>query len=42
VRLPAEAFIRLLYGRLDPDHTPSSVTTDGADLDVLRRAFPGV
>jgi uncharacterized protein (TIGR03083 family) len=40
--LPAEAFIRLLYGRLDPDHTPSSVSTDGADLDLLRRAFPGV
>ena len=40
--LPAEAFVRLLYGRLDPDHTPGSVRTDGADLDVLRRAFPGV
>jgi uncharacterized protein (TIGR03083 family) len=40
--LPAEAFIRLLYGRLDPDHTPSSVSADRADLDVLRRAFPGV
>ena len=40
--LPAEAFIRLLYGRLDPDHTPRSVSADGADLDVLRRAFPGV
>jgi uncharacterized protein (TIGR03083 family) len=40
--LPAEAFIRLLYGRLDPDHTPGSVRTDGADLDLLRGAFPGV
>jgi hypothetical protein len=42
LRLPAESFIRLLYGRLDPDHTPSSVSADGADLDTLRRAFPGV
>jgi uncharacterized protein (TIGR03083 family) len=41
--LPAEAYIRLLYGRLDPDHTPRAVSsTDGADLDALRRAFPGV
>jgi hypothetical protein len=42
VQMPTEAFIRLLYGRLDPDHTPSSVSTDGADLDLLRQAFPGV
>jgi hypothetical protein len=42
VQLPAEAFIRLLYGRLDPDHTPPSVSTDGADLGLLRQAFPGV
>jgi uncharacterized protein (TIGR03083 family) len=40
--LPAEAYIRLLYGRLDPDHTPRWVSTVGADLDVLRQAFPGV
>jgi uncharacterized protein (TIGR03083 family) len=40
VELPAEAFIRLVCGRLDPDHTPSSVT--GAEhLVVLRQAFPG-
>jgi hypothetical protein len=39
--LPAEAYVRLLYGRLDPDHTPGSVT-EGADLDLLRSAFPGV
>jgi uncharacterized protein (TIGR03083 family) len=41
LRLPAEAFIRLVYGRLDPGHTPA-VTTQHVDLDVLRRAFPGV
>src|SRR5689334_11638344 len=23
--MPSEAFVRLVYGRLDPDHTPSSV-----------------
>jgi uncharacterized protein (TIGR03083 family) len=38
--LPAEAFIRLVYGRLDPDHTPE--TSGDADLDGLRRAFPGI
>jgi uncharacterized protein (TIGR03083 family) len=40
VRLPAEAFVRLVYGRLDPDHTPT-VHTDGVALDDLRTAFPG-
>jgi hypothetical protein len=34
VELPAEAFTRLVYGRLDAG--------DGADLDELRRAFPGI
>src|SRR3954451_1621019 len=40
--LPAEAFVRLVYGRLDPDHTPESVAATGVDLDLLRRTFPGV
>lgn len=40
--LPAEAFVRLVYGRLDPDHTPGSVRTRGIELDVLRATFPGV
>ena len=39
VELPAEAFIRLVYGRLDPDHTPP--TAHGAAVDSLRRVFPG-
>ncbi|MEP6651660.1 MAG: maleylpyruvate isomerase family mycothiol-dependent enzyme [Lapillicoccus sp.] len=39
--MPAEAFLRLVYGRLDAAHTPSSVTGDTARLDDLRRAFPG-
>lgn len=38
--LPAEAFVRLIYGRLDPAHTPP-LTVTGIDLDDLRRAFPG-
>jgi len=37
--LPTEAFIRLVYGRLDPGHTPPGV--DGPALDQLREAFPG-
>jgi hypothetical protein len=40
LRLPAEAFVRLLYGRLDPDHTPP-VESAGVDLDELRQLFPG-
>ena len=41
VELPAEAFIRLVYGRLDREHTPPF--TGSADrLEQLRRAFPGV
>ena len=39
--LPAEAFLRLVYGRLDPAHTPSSVIGDTARLADLRKAFPG-
>jgi len=38
--LPAEALIRLVYGRLDPAHTPPVETTD-VDLDELRAVFPG-
>jgi uncharacterized protein (TIGR03083 family) len=40
LRLPAEAFVRLVYGRLDPAHTPP-VEADGVDLDELRAIFPG-
>lgn len=38
--LPAEALCRVVYGRLDPDHTPAS-TGDEEALDVLRQVFPG-
>lgn len=40
--LPTEAFVRLVYGRLDPDHTPTSVEARGVDLDLLRATFPGL
>jgi uncharacterized protein (TIGR03083 family) len=38
--LPAEAFIRLVYGRLDPDHTPPGA--DDPILEVLRDVFTGI
>jgi uncharacterized protein (TIGR03083 family) len=38
--LPAEAVCRLVYGRLDPAHTPA-FTGDAAVLDTLRAVFPG-
>ena len=41
LRLPAEAFVRLVYGRLGPAHTPP-VEADGVDLDELRQLFPGL
>lgn len=42
LEMPAEALIRLVYGRLDPDHTPAGIKAEGAaDLDELRRVFPG-
>jgi uncharacterized protein (TIGR03083 family) len=40
LELPAEAFLRLVYGRLDPAHTPP-VQARGVDLDELRSVFPG-
>jgi uncharacterized protein (TIGR03083 family) len=39
VELTAEAFTRLVYGRLDPEHTPHN--DEDPLLDVLRRVFPG-
>jgi hypothetical protein len=40
LRLPAEAFLRLVSGRLDPDHTPAGITGEH-HLDELRPIFPG-
>jgi len=41
-RMPSEALLRLAYGRLDPEHTPEEVTADAADLERLRKIFPGL
>jgi len=41
ISMPAEALLRLAYGRLDPDHTPATVTGSPEDLDRLRAIFPG-
>jgi uncharacterized protein (TIGR03083 family) len=38
--LSAEAFTRLVYGRLDADHTPAGA--DDPILEVLRPVFPGL
>jgi uncharacterized protein (TIGR03083 family) len=39
LELPGEAFIRLVYGRLDPAHTPPG--PQGTTLETLRHVFPG-
>jgi uncharacterized protein (TIGR03083 family) len=41
IRVPTEALLRLVYGRLDAGHTPAEVSSDGVDLDRLRAVFPG-
>lgn len=42
LRIPAEAFVRLVYGRLDPDHEPAIQLTGPVSVDDLRHIFPGV
>jgi uncharacterized protein (TIGR03083 family) len=39
LEIPAEAFLRLAYGRLDEKHTPAGI--DATHLAELRRVFPG-
>src|ERR1019366_7461065 len=41
ISMPAEALLRLAYGRLDPWHTPAGVSASPAELDQLRAIFPG-
>jgi uncharacterized protein (TIGR03083 family) len=41
VDLPAEAFVRLVYGRLDPGHTPDHAESGARGLVDLRAVFPG-
>ena len=39
---PLEAVVRLLTGRLSPEHTPADVSVSGhVTLDELRQVFPG-
>jgi hypothetical protein len=41
--MPAEALLRLVYGRLDPDHTPPvEISGDPGLLDRARAALPGL
>jgi uncharacterized protein (TIGR03083 family) len=41
ISMPAEALLRLSYGRLDADHTPAQAQAAAADLATLRKIFPG-
>jgi uncharacterized protein (TIGR03083 family) len=42
LRAPAEAWLRLVSGRLAPRHTPAGVELTGdVSLDTLRQVFPG-
>lgn len=43
LEIPAEAALRLMVGRLAPEHTPTGtrLTGGGVSLDELRRVFPG-
>ena len=40
LELPAESLCRLVFGRLDPEHTPA-IAGDAEALELLRRVFPG-
>lgn len=41
IELPAEAYVRLLFGRLDPVHTPAVTESGARGLDDLRKVFVG-
>jgi uncharacterized protein (TIGR03083 family) len=41
VSMPAEALLRLSYGRLDAEHTPAAASGDPDVLEKLRAIFPG-
>jgi hypothetical protein len=41
LEITSAALLRLVYGRLDPGHTPAGTSARGVDLDTLRRVFPG-
>ncbi len=42
ITLPAEAFLRLVYGRLDPEHTPAVSESGSRGLADLRAVFRGL
>ena len=43
VQLPSEALLRLVFGRLDPEHASQvEVSGDAGTLDRLRAVFPGM
>jgi len=43
ITLPAEAYVRLVYGRLDKAHVPPALTESGTrGIADLRATFPGV
>jgi uncharacterized protein (TIGR03083 family) len=42
VRLPAEAMVRLVYGRLRPGHVAGIEVEGDVTLDRLRAVFPGI
>ena len=41
LELPAEAFVRLVYGQLDPDHTPEVKERGAVTVEQLRQILPG-
>jgi uncharacterized protein (TIGR03083 family) len=41
LQLPGEALVRLVQGRLDPDHSPTLSESQAAELSELRKVFPG-
>jgi hypothetical protein len=43
LRLSSEELVRLVYGRLDPAHTPSAqLEAETLSLDDVRAVFPGI
>ena len=43
LEMPSESWLRMLFGRLGPAHTPAEVAITGAiTLDELREVFPGI
>jgi uncharacterized protein (TIGR03083 family) len=40
IEMPAESFVRLVYGRLDNDHTPGGIQGEER-IPLLRHVFPG-